>query len=92
MKKQNSDLSDIQDTLSQLDESIKKLENQGVDVSDLSNDLNNIRKKLENGKEDSQEELIKIKKEASKECIFLRKRVIDTLKAHIESMIEDVKS
>ncbi len=92
METKNSNLDDIRETLSQLELSIKKLEDQGVDVSELNNDLKKISEKLENKKEETQEDLMNIKKEASKDCIFLRKKVIDTLRNHIESMMEEVKS
>ena len=90
MEIKNSDLNEIFETLSQFKSSIKKLEDQGVDVSALKKELNHISLKIEQYKTECSEEILpKIRKEISTDCLFLRKKIIDSLKNQIEDIIQN---
>jgi len=90
MEIKSSDLNEIWSSLSQFKSSIKKLEDQGVDVSALKRELNHISDKIERYKAECNEELLpKIKKEISTDCLFLRKKIIDSLKTQIDDIIKN---
>ena len=90
MEIKNSSLNEILDTLSQFKSSIKKLEDQGVDVSALKKELNRISDKIEQYKTECSDEILpKIKKEISTDCLFLRKKIIDSLKNQIDDIIKN---
>ena len=90
MEINNSGLNEILDTLSQFRSSIKKLEEQGVDVSALKRELTRISERIEDYKKECNEEILsKIKKEVSTDCLFLRKKIIDSIKLQIEDIIKN---
>lgn len=90
MEIKNSGLNEILETLSQFKSSIKKLEDQGVDVSALKNELNRISLKIDQYRTECSEEILpKIRKEISTDCLFLRKKIIDSLKTQIEDIIQN---
>ncbi|MEN6379074.1 MAG: hypothetical protein ABFD15_05795 [Methanofastidiosum sp.] len=90
MEIKNSDLNEILDTLSQFKSSIKKLEDQGVDVSALKKELNHISLKIEQYKDECNDEILpKIRKEISTDCLFLRKKIIDSIKSQIDDIIKN---
>ena len=90
MEIKNSDLNEILDTLSQFKSSIKKLEDQGVDVSALKKELNHISDKIEQYKYECNDEILpKIRKEISTDCLFLRKKIIDSIKSQIDDIIKN---
>ncbi|KYC52344.1 MAG: hypothetical protein AMQ22_00859 [Candidatus Methanofastidiosum methylothiophilum] len=90
MEIKNSGLNEILETLSQFKSSIKKLEDQGVDVSALKNELNRISLKIDHYRNECSEEILpKIRKEISTDCLFLRKKIIDSLKTQIEDIIQN---
>ncbi|HNR44611.1 MAG TPA: hypothetical protein PKH80_05535 [Methanofastidiosum sp.] len=89
MEIKNSGLNEILDTLSQFKSSIKKLEDQGVDVSALKKELNHISLKIEQYKDECNDEILpKIRKEISTDCLFLRKKIIDSIKNQIDDIIK----
>lgn len=90
MEIKNSGLNEILETLSQFKSSIKKLEDQGVDVSALKRELNHISDKIEHYKSECNDEILfKIRKEISTDCLFLRKKIIDSLKTQIDDIIKN---
>ena len=90
MEIKNSGLNEILETLSQFKLSIKKLEEQGVDVLSLKRELNRISEKIEKYKSECNEEILpKLKREVSTDCLFLRKKIIDALKIQIEDIIKN---
>jgi len=90
MEIKNSGLNEILDTLSQFKSSIKKLEDQGVDVAALKRELNHISDKIEKYRTECSDEILpKIKKEISTDCLFLRKKIIDSLKNQIDDIIKN---
>ncbi|KYC46049.1 MAG: hypothetical protein APG12_00379 [Candidatus Methanofastidiosum methylothiophilum] len=86
----NKALNEILENISQFKSSIKKLEAQGADVSGLKRELNRISEKIEHYKEECNEEILhKIRKEISTDCLFLRKKIIDSIKTQIDDIIKN---
>lgn len=81
---------DIFDILAQFKEAIKKLHDQGVNVSSLEDDIRKISDKINASISDStNENWNNIRKEAMLDCIFLRRKIADAIRKQIKYIIEN---
>ncbi|NMC59517.1 MAG: hypothetical protein GYA51_09080 [Candidatus Methanofastidiosa archaeon] len=90
MVKDKNHFAEIKQMLDQFKTAIKKLEDQGVDVSLLEKQIENVYSKIELSTESTNEDVLNlIRKEALAECIFLRKKISDTIRKQIRDIIEN---
>ncbi|KYC52978.1 MAG: hypothetical protein AMQ74_00550 [Candidatus Methanofastidiosum methylothiophilum] len=88
--KKDTYFKDIFEMLDQFKTAIKRLHDQGVNVSILENDIRRITDKINISFSDSNDETLNIiRKEVLGDCIFLRKKIADAIRKQIRDIIEN---